>query len=89
MEGQSSLKTQAKFSRRILCGSRRILRSPMPNEHPVLKSLKREKQWATLTREYSKIAYFLAHGTTIVVEVTDKRVLCKKGHGLYACVLWY
>ena len=34
MEGQSSVRKQAKFSRRILCSSRRILRSPMPNEHP-------------------------------------------------------
>ena len=31
MEGQSSLRKQAKFSRRILCSSRRILRSLMPN----------------------------------------------------------
>ena len=39
-----------------------------------LKSLKLEKQWAILLREYSKIAwYFLAPGTTIVVEVTGKR----------------
>ena len=35
MKGQSSLTKQAKFSRRILCGSRRILRSPMLNEHAV------------------------------------------------------
>ena len=34
MEGQSSVRKQAKFSRRILCSSRRILRSLMPNEHP-------------------------------------------------------
>ena len=34
MEGQSSLRKQAKFSRRILSSSRRILRSPMPNEKP-------------------------------------------------------
>ena len=32
MEGQSSLRKQAKFSRRILCSTRRILRSLMPNE---------------------------------------------------------
>ena len=56
MEGQSSLRRQAKFSRRILCISLRILQSPIPNEHPVLKSLKREKQWAISTREYLKIA---------------------------------
>lgn len=80
MEGQSSLRIQAKFSRRIL-------RSPIPNEHPVLKSLKREKQWAILTREYLKIAqYFLAHCITIVVEGTDKRAQLKKRNGLYACV---
>ena len=34
MEGQSSVSKQAKFSRRILCSKRRILRSPMLNEHP-------------------------------------------------------
>ena len=34
MEGQSSLRKQAKFSQRILCNSRRILRSSIPNEHP-------------------------------------------------------
>ena len=34
MEGQSSLRKQAKFSQRILCCSQRILRSLMPNEHP-------------------------------------------------------
>ena len=34
MEGQSSLGKQAKFSRRIVRSSRRIVRSPMPNEHP-------------------------------------------------------
>ena len=34
MEGQSSVRKQAKFSRRILCSKRRILRSPMLNEHP-------------------------------------------------------
>ena len=40
----------------------------------LLKSLKMEKQWAILPREYLKIAwYFLARGTTIVVEVTGKR----------------
>ena len=32
MKGQSSHRKQAKFSRRILCSSQRILRSPMPNE---------------------------------------------------------
>ena len=31
---QISLRKQAKFSRRILCSSHRILLSPMPNEHP-------------------------------------------------------
>ena len=36
MEGQGSLRKQAKFSQRILCSRRRILRSPMPNEHPDL-----------------------------------------------------
>ena len=40
----------------------------------LLKSLKMGKQWAILPREYSKIAwYFLARGTTIVVEVTGKQ----------------
>ena len=34
MEGQSSVRKQAKFSRRILCSKRRILQSPMLNEHP-------------------------------------------------------
>ena len=34
MEGQSSLSKQAKFSWRILFSSGRILRSPLPNEHP-------------------------------------------------------
>ena len=34
MEGQTSLRKQAKFSPRILCSRRRILQSPMPNEHP-------------------------------------------------------
>ena len=37
MEGQSSVSKQAKFSRRILCSKRRILRSPMLNEHPGYK----------------------------------------------------
>ena len=32
MEGQSSVRKQAIFE--ILCSSRRILRSPMPNEYP-------------------------------------------------------
>ena len=32
MEGQSSLRKQAKFSQRILCSSLRILQSPLPNE---------------------------------------------------------
>ena len=40
----------------------------------LLKSLKMEKKWAILLREYSKIAwYFLGRGATIVVEVTGKR----------------
>ena len=40
----------------------------------LLKSLKKEKQWFILPSEYLKIAwYFLACGTTIVVEVTGKR----------------
>ena len=34
MEGQSSLRKQAKFSLRILCSSWKILRSWMPNWHP-------------------------------------------------------
>ena len=34
-EGRSSVRKQAKFCRRILCSRQRILRSPMPNEHPV------------------------------------------------------
>ena len=34
MEGQSPLRKQAKFSPRILCSSRRILRFPMLNKHP-------------------------------------------------------
>ena len=34
MEGQSSVRKQAKFSRRIVRSKRRILRSPMLNEHP-------------------------------------------------------
>ena len=32
MKGPSSLRKQAKFSQRILCSSRRILRSPLPSE---------------------------------------------------------
>ena len=36
MEGQSSLRKQAKFSWIILCSKQRILRSPMLNEHPAL-----------------------------------------------------
>ena len=36
MEGQSSVRKKAKFSRRILCSKRRILRSPMLNEHPAI-----------------------------------------------------
>ena len=35
MEGQSSVRKQAKFSRRILGSKQGILRSPMLNEHPV------------------------------------------------------
>ena len=38
MERQSSLRKQTKFSRRILCSSRRILPCPMPNEHPETES---------------------------------------------------
>ena len=34
MEGQSSVRKQAKFSRRILGSKQGILRSPMLNEHP-------------------------------------------------------
>ena len=40
MKGQSSLRKQAKFNLRILCGSQRILRSLMPNQHPACVSLK-------------------------------------------------
>ena len=36
MEGQSSLRKQAKFSQRILCSSQRFLQSSMPNEYPVI-----------------------------------------------------
>ena len=35
MEGQSSLKKQAKFSKRILFSSQGTLQYAMPNEHPV------------------------------------------------------
>ena len=35
MEGQSSLRKQAKLSPRILCSSWTILRSLMSDEHPV------------------------------------------------------
>ena len=38
MEGQTSLGKQAKFNQRILCSSRGILRSPMPNEHSAIRS---------------------------------------------------
>ena len=53
MEGQSSVRKQAKFSRRILCSSRRILRSPMPNEHPAIVGVRTENKiwvftWYTL-----------------------------------------
>ena len=34
MKEQSSFRERAKFSQRILHSSWRILRSPMPNEHP-------------------------------------------------------
>ena len=34
MDAQSSLRKQADFNQRILCGSRRSLRSLMPNENP-------------------------------------------------------
>ena len=34
MKEKSSFRERAKFSRRILCSRRRIIRSPMPNEHP-------------------------------------------------------
>ena len=34
MKEKSSSMEQAKFSRRILRNRRKILRSPMPNEHP-------------------------------------------------------
>ena len=36
MEGQSSVRKQAKFSQRILCSSQRFLQSSMPNEYPVI-----------------------------------------------------
>lgn len=36
MEGQVSLRKQGKFRGRVQCRSRRILRSPMPDEHPVM-----------------------------------------------------
>ena len=36
MKERSSFRERAKFSRRILHSSQRILRSPMPNEHPAL-----------------------------------------------------
>ena len=35
MKEQSSFREGAKFSRRILCSRQRIIRSPLPNEHPV------------------------------------------------------
>ena len=54
----------------------------------LLKSLKMEKQWAILPREYSKIAwYFLARGKTIVVEVTGKR-RCGK-HKMFSQISHY
>lgn len=39
IDAQSSLRKQADFIQRILCGSRRILRSPMPNENPGIENL--------------------------------------------------
>ena len=39
MKEQSSFRERAKFSRRILCSRERILRSPMPNEHPALERI--------------------------------------------------
>lgn len=39
MDAQSSLRKQADFIQRILCGSWRILRSPMPNENPGIENL--------------------------------------------------
>lgn len=53
MAGQSSVRKQENFSWRILCSSRRILRSPMPNEHPAIVGLRTENRiwvftWYTL-----------------------------------------
>ena len=39
MKEQSTIRERAKFSRRILRSRRRILQSPMPNEHPEQKKL--------------------------------------------------
>jgi len=39
MDAQSSLRKRADCIQRILCGSRRILRSPMPNENPGIENL--------------------------------------------------
>ena len=39
MEGQSPVRKQTKFSRRILCSNRRILQSPMFDEHPMVVAL--------------------------------------------------
>ena len=39
MKEQSSFRERAKFSWRILCSRWRILRSPLPNEHPDLGPL--------------------------------------------------
>ena len=39
IDAQSSLRKQADFIQRILCGSRRILRSPIPNENPGIENL--------------------------------------------------
>ena len=39
IDAQSSLRKQGDFIQRILCGSRRILRSPMPNENPGIENL--------------------------------------------------
>ena len=39
MKGQSSFRERAKFSQRILRSSLKILRSPMPIEHPDILSI--------------------------------------------------
>jgi len=71
MDAQSSLRKRADCIQRILCGSRRILRSPMPNENPGIENLflfigKTERN-INLTRQNLVFFFYRVRGALTVM----------------------